>query len=1573
MANRLSISILLGLLLGSFSHLYAQQQNERRLSIPTNESKSYSTLRGVIIGISDYKEINDLHFADKDAQAIFELLKQSAKTDTENLKLFTDEEATNKQQLLMEIYHMLNQSKSGDRFIFYFAGHGDVQNVLGKSRGFLLLNQVSTDTDYFVGDALHLKDLQELLGMATANGVEVVIITDACRSGKLISSEENTQATLQVLQQRWGNMIKIVSCEAHELSQESEKWGGGHGVFTHYLLKGISEQANDRNSDEKISLRELRRYLEDEVAMATHDAQNPRIVADNLNTPLLDGIALKKRTEDTKEATSSIPFEGVEIVNSRGIIPPPQKPQSRLSTIYFKALEDAAHEKRLIFDAQKHAESAQEHYLTLSEKDFGDISNTDEFVVAAHPQGNKVYTTGEDKVIRMWEESAQGLHLLKKAGVSSALITDMIVSEEQQRLYAVDYSGKLIVMDANTLEQEGAVSLGIGKVYSISLSADGNMLYIGSDEGVFTLPLQEETFNKNKLLSLGFTEGSISYVKVVGQTLLAVTEDQYLHFFDLSTNIHSNSILLPDKVSSLEVSVDQKYLFIGYENSLLEYCHLKRQQIFKGENLGIGKINAIKVGAFSRLLIVSGEEHKTVVFDWKKPAQKEYLITPQTISGSAFIQDYSKLVLVTYAWKDNPSKIIAHPMDYTFMLPKYANQIYEKYLSTNEPQAFKEEMKSQYFQLLNNYAQSVLTPLTSGTESYPALEEIKQAQQCLNTAKVLYRGVPFITQKVERDIMLLTIYETLVSNDLSKVIRSVSTAKTLIKIHPDAGYPHNLLNLLYNKINELEKAKKSAKTAMEKVPNWTEPIVNLGKTYLLEGDYVHAIEQFNAAIALKPEVAKSHLNLAMVYLKLGDTERAEENFLLAIEKDSLNPMIYAHYAGLALGLKRYKDTEHLLDKCRLLNANELVLNRLEAQLLIDKFCHLRRDPTYLRSAYDLLQENIKNNPKDYQDYKLVYDMVQQIADIPEARDFLISQTDMNDLQGAVLSLLNYNAYAAHEANPYDPTLLVSKTYARHLFSVYSGLDRPAPEMMVEELKNKHFNGKSTDYFVGWYYHQINEVEQAESYYQKALTINPELLPAYLGLWDLYQSNKPQQLEILYQQYKEGFMYAPVVAYRYALYTEDLEYMKKLRQEFPGYYPVQVYLENNYFIKTKQGHSYNEQWQMERKDFFTPEYIKVQREGKYGLLTLKGELILDTKYSSMDLIQGEVVTTTEEDSTPYVQPIGRKKVTLYSKDQSLPIKTSFMAVSVVNDSMVWASGNNGMIARTTDGGENWYANRMEEIHAFQFSDIIAFSEDQALVVSATNPARIYKTEDGGLSWKICYENTSGEVFLNGIIFWNEREGFVYGDPVDGQFLLLKTTDGGATWNQIQTAPKALAGDIGFAGTGNNITVQGETIWMVAGGTQGSIFHSEDQGATWSRYALPKVADNFHKVALYSIEYADDQNAIVTGIAKGQQPGTRQQYSFKTGDGGESWKEMKAGEVTDLYYQITTIKDKRMMIAAGMKGIDYSTDQGKTWTKLNQKYYYTFEIAPSGKYGWVLGKNGRIQKLIFSEKEEALLGN
>jgi photosystem II stability/assembly factor-like uncharacterized protein len=174
-----------------------------------------------------------------------------------------------------------------------------------------------------------------------------------------------------------------------------------------------------------------------------------------------------------------------------------------------------------------------------------------------------------------------------------------------------------------------------------------------------------------------------------------------------------------------------------------------------------------------------------------------------------------------------------------------------------------------------------------------------------------------------------------------------------------------------------------------------------------------------------------------------------------------------------------------------------------------------------------------------------------------------------------------------------------------------------------------------------------------------------------------------------------------------------------------------------------------------------------------------------------------------------------------------VAVELRGLSVVSEAVAWASGAKGTVLRTTDG-VHWQAMQVPDADKLDLRDIHAIDAKSALVMSAGPGAasRIYRTDDGGGTWRLLATNDFAEGFWDAMAFWDRDNGILFGDPVKGRFQVYVTADGGATWHQLEgRGLDALESEGGFAASGSALSVAGPVdAWIVTGGAQASrVFH------------------------------------------------------------------------------------------------------------------------------------------------------
>src|SRR5947209_6959022 len=148
------------------------------------------------------------------------------------------------------------------------------------------------------------------------------------------------------------------------------------------------------------------------------------------------------------------------------------------------------------------------------------------------------------------------------------------------------------------------------------------------------------------------------------------------------------------------------------------------------------------------------------------------------------------------------------------------------------------------------------------------------------------------------------------------------------------------------------------------------------------------------------------------------------------------------------------------------------------------------------------------------------------------------------------------------------------------------------------------------------------------------------------------------------------------------------------------------------------------------------------------------------------------------------------------------KTSIRGLSVVNDNVLWASGSNGTVVRSTTSGKtfNWITVKGYQLRDFR--DIEAFDSNTAIIMAVAEPAIILKTTDAGKTWKKVFEDTTKGMFLDAMDFAG-KYGVVVGDPISGRAFIAKTNDYGNTWNAVKNSSILIKDEAFFASSGTNV--------------------------------------------------------------------------------------------------------------------------------------------------------------------------
>lgn len=323
--------------------------------------------------------------------------------------------------------------------------------------------------------------------------------------------------------------------------------------------------------------------------------------------------------------------------------------------------------------------------------------------------------------------------------------------------------------------------------------------------------------------------------------------------------------------------------------------------------------------------------------------------------------------------------------------------------------------------------------------------------------------------------------------------------------------------------------------------------------------------------------------------------------------------------------------------------------------------------------------------------------------------------------------------------------------------------------------------------------------------------------------------------------------------------------------------------------------------------------------------------------------------------------------------SVNTKASLRGLSVVSTTVIWGSGTQSTVIRSVDGGKVWGVITVPGAEKLDFRGIHAFDESTALIVSSgpaeKGQARIYRTQDGGMTWQQVFEEKRPGIFFDAIAFWDRRHGIVLSDPVDGRFVLFTTDDGGATWQPLpfSALPVALPNEGAFAASNSCLTVQGENnVWFATGGAKvARVFRSVDRGRIWSVAESPMHPANASS-GIFSLAFQDAKNGIAVGGDYAHPERSDLPNVLVTTDGGTTWQigaqTTPAGMYLSSVVRLPFLADSPKFLAVGIKGC-MSTFGG--WKRLRTYSLNSVAVAgaepkPVGAVDvWAVGPEGSVK--------------
>jgi photosystem II stability/assembly factor-like uncharacterized protein len=208
-----------------------------------------------------------------------------------------------------------------------------------------------------------------------------------------------------------------------------------------------------------------------------------------------------------------------------------------------------------------------------------------------------------------------------------------------------------------------------------------------------------------------------------------------------------------------------------------------------------------------------------------------------------------------------------------------------------------------------------------------------------------------------------------------------------------------------------------------------------------------------------------------------------------------------------------------------------------------------------------------------------------------------------------------------------------------------------------------------------------------------------------------------------------------------------------------------------------------------------------------------------------------------------------------------------------------------------------------------------------LVAVGERGHVLLSDDDGRSWKQA-ELVPTQALLTAVCFSDERVGIAVGHDE----IILRTTDGGQTWERKRFAPEAQQPllDV-WCGEGGQV---------IAIGAYSVYFVSTDGGETWRERKFEAASRNPESSSDEEDEFATDYHLNgIAGTATGRlYIAAEAGHLYRSDDAGATWIELPSPYEGSFFGVLPLSADE--VLAFGLRGNLYaSKDAGLTWRKVD----------------------------------------
>jgi photosystem II stability/assembly factor-like uncharacterized protein len=310
--------------------------------------------------------------------------------------------------------------------------------------------------------------------------------------------------------------------------------------------------------------------------------------------------------------------------------------------------------------------------------------------------------------------------------------------------------------------------------------------------------------------------------------------------------------------------------------------------------------------------------------------------------------------------------------------------------------------------------------------------------------------------------------------------------------------------------------------------------------------------------------------------------------------------------------------------------------------------------------------------------------------------------------------------------------------------------------------------------------------------------------------------------------------------------------------------------------------------------------------------------------------------------------------------------SLRGIDSVDGKVAWASGTEGTVLKTLDGGAHWIKCAIPDAATdgatLDFRGVQAWDADTAIVMASGpgDKSRLYKTMDGCGTWKLLWKNPDApDGFWDSVSVADKENLMILGDPVKGKFSVFDSTDGGKTWEKSRDEGlRSKEKEGAFAASNSSLSVNwvdGNAVFGTGSPTGARLFYECDtckREAMWTASTIASFPKG-EAAGIFAVEYRDWRRLVMVG-GDYSKPNKTAGTAAWSADGGQHWT---ASTTPPHGYRssVQWSESLKAWITAGTNGSDISRDDGRTWQPLDDGNWNALSLP------FIVGPNGRIARI------------